>query len=97
MLYILHRNTPPHIATIDLQLLVEEDQKRMLGLLGEGTNVTDQQRHMVEKLSVDFAKKLSLSVSNLEKECHCIILNKAAILGGKSIDYTDLIRERMKP
>ena len=96
MLYILYRNTPPHIVTIDLQLLVEEDQKRMLALIGDGTNVTDQQRLMVEKLSVDFAKKLSTSVSSLEKECRCIIVNKAAILGGANIDYTNLVRERMK-
>lgn len=94
---MLYRNIPPSMATIDLQLLVEEDQKQMLALIGEGATITDQQRTMLEQRSIDFAKKLSSAVSRLEQDCRCVMINKAAILGSEHMDYTHLIRERLKP
>ncbi|WP_459203439.1 hypothetical protein ACQVRV_00235 (plasmid) [Ralstonia pseudosolanacearum] len=94
--YVLYRNMPPRLATVDLQLLVEEDQKRMLDVLGKAGDVTDEQRATAEKLTVDFAKKLSATVDELGKECGCVIVNKAALLGGITIDYTDQVRTRIK-
>ena len=93
--YVLHRNMPPRVATVDLQMLIEEEQKRMLDVGSQDSDVTDEQRAMVEKLTVDFAKKLSGTVDELSKECNCVIVNKAALLGGKAIDYTDHVRARI--
>lgn len=94
--YVINRNMPPSVATVDLQVLVEEDQKRTLEVIGKGGEVTDEQRAVAQKLTIDFAKKLSNTVDALGQECHCVIVNKAALLGGLTIDYTDQVRARMK-
>ena len=94
--YVINRNMPVPIATVDLQALVEEDQKRTVDLIGKGGEVSDEQRDVAQKLTIDFAKKLSATVDALGRECNCVIVNKAALLGGVTIDYTDEVRARMR-
>ena len=94
--YVINCNMPPSVATVDLQTLVEEDQKRTLEGIDKGGEVPDEKRAVVQKLTIDFAKKLSNTVAALGQECHCVIVNKAALLGGLTIDYTDQVRARMK-
>ena len=94
--YLAWRNMPPKMAVVDLQQLVEEDQKRMIDMLGKGGAVDDEQRAAARKSSVDFARKLSASIDALGTECRCVIVNKAALLGGTITDYTDLVREQIK-
>ena len=38
--YVINRNMPARVATVDLQVLVEEDQKRTLDVIGKGGDVT---------------------------------------------------------
>lgn len=94
--YSLARNLAPHVATVDLQKLVEEEQERMLAVLGSGGAVTDEQRAAAERLTVDFATKLSVTIDALGAECGCVILNKAALLGGSTLDFTDQVRQRIR-
>lgn len=94
--YVINRNLPPSVATVDLQALVEEEQKRTLDVIGKGSEVSDEQRAVAQQLTVDFARKLSGTVDALGRECGCVIVNKAALLGGVAIDYTDQVRARMK-
>ena len=94
--YVVNRNLPPSLATVDLQALVEEEQKRTLDVIGKGSEVSDEQRAVAQQLTVDFARKLSGTVDALGRECGCVIVNKAALLGGVAIDYTDQVRARMK-
>ncbi len=95
--YLVWRNMPKPVATVDLQKLVEEEQNRTIDLLSASKGViTDEQRQMVQKLTVEFAKKLSTNIDALGDECRCVIVNKAALLGGTAVDYTDLVRQRIK-
>jgi hypothetical protein len=94
--YMAYKNMPARVATVDLQKLVEEEQKRTMDVLGKGGSVSEEQRAAVEKLTIVFAKTLSANIDALGAECRCIIVNKAALLGGLTIDYTDLVRERIK-
>lgn len=95
--YMIYKHTPPQVATVDLQKIVEEDQKRLLDLIGAtGGNVSDDKRAVGEKMTAEFAKKLSMTVEQLGQECHCVVINKAALLAGTATDYTDLVRERIK-
>lgn len=94
--YVLWRNFPPPIATVDLQKLVEEDQQEIMELFSKDGDITDDQRAKAEKRTVDFAKQLSTVIDRLGAECRCVIVNKAALLGGVTIDYTDLVREQIK-
>ncbi len=95
--YIIYKHMPPQVATVDLQKIVEEDQKRLLDLIGAtGGNVSDAKRAIGERMTAEFAKRLSKAVEQLGQECHCVIVNKAALLAGTATDYTDLVRERIK-
>lgn len=94
--YLAWKNMPLPVVTVDVQKLVEEEQKHTIEVLGKGSSVSDEQRAAVEKLTIEFAKKLSQSVDALGTECKCVLVNKAALLGGGAPDYTDLLRERMK-
>ena len=94
--YVVHRNLPPHIATVDLQMLVEENQDRVMKVIAGGSEVSDAQRQVAEKLAVDFARRLSDGVRLLAEDCRCVIVNKAALLGGDAVDYTDQLRERLR-
>lgn len=95
--YFAVKRLPPRIATIDLLALVEEDQKRVLGIVGPApAEPSEERRTTAERLSADFAKRLSVLVDVLGQECGCVIINKAALLAGTTDDYTDIVRERLK-
>lgn len=93
--YVFYRNQPPRVATVDLQKIVEEQQQRFISALSTG-QVTDEQRAAAVRLTEDFGKKLSGTIDALGAECQCVIVNKAALLGGTVVDYTELVRERVK-
>jgi hypothetical protein len=94
--YVVNRKLPPRLATVDLQALVEEEQKRTLDMIGRGGELSDERRAVAQQLTVDFARKLSSTVDALGQECGCVIINKAALLGGVAIDYTDQVRARIR-
>ena len=94
--YVVNRNLPPRLATVDLQALVDEEQKRTLDVIGQGGELSDEQRAVAQQLTIDFARKLSSTVDAIGQECGCVIVNKAALLGGMAVDYTDQVRTRLK-
>ncbi len=93
--WMARRSFPPPIATVDLQRLIEEEQKKAVEALAKGSTGPEQ-RAALDKRSLDFAKRLSASIDGLGQDCNCIIVNKAALLGGAAIDYTEQVRDRMR-
>ncbi len=94
--YVVNRNLPPRLATVDLQMLVDEEQKRTFDVIGQGGELSDEQRAVAQQLTIDFARKLSATVDAIGQDCGCVIVNKAALLGGMAVDYTDQVRTRLK-
>lgn len=95
--FMAYRAIPPRVATVDLQRLIEDDQKKTIDLLGRSNGVVgDDQRATLQRMSEDFARKLSAAVERLGAECRCVLVNKAALLGGTAVDYTDHLREQVK-
>ena len=94
--YVAYRHQPPQIVTVDLQKLLEEQQQKTIDLLKKGGGHSDEQHLAAEKLTIDFAKALSTAVDTLGQDCRCVIVNKAAILGGAALDYTELVREKLR-
>lgn len=94
--YVMSRNWPAPMATVDLQMLIEENQKQVMEMLGSPDEASEARREVAEAMTVAFAKKLSASVEALAQDCGCVLINKAALLGGQALDYTDLLRERLK-
>jgi len=98
LVYKLHKSIPAPLAIVDLQKLMVEQQDLVFKPIGGGAGLTDAQRTALEQSTVEYAKKLSVAVDQLAKECHCILLNKAALLSDATdiYDYTDEIREALK-
>ena len=94
--YVAYRNQAPQIVIVDLQKLLEEQQQKTIDLLKKGGGLSEEQRLAAEKLTIDFAKTLSIAVDTLGQDCRCVIVNKAAILGGTALDYTELVREKLR-
>lgn len=80
-----------------MQKLIEENQRQTLKGIGKGGAMTDAQRALVNQRTVDFAKKLSRTLNALGQTCHCVMINPAALLAGTTLDYTDWVREELKP
>ena len=91
--YVAYRNLPAHVATVDVKQLVDEEQKRTMELLGH--RVDENERAALKQLTIEFATRLSTIVDALGTECRCVIVNKAALLGGAAVDYTEIVRERV--
>ena len=86
------------LLPLDLQRLVEEDQQRQLAVLAAGPEAgPEQRRARAEQMSADFARRLSAGVEQLGQECGCVLVNKAALLAGRTRDYTALLRQRLQP
>ena len=82
------------VATVDVQLLLLEAQDALRSSSG---NVNGALPARLPALSAgDFARRLSTAVAVVGLECDCVIVNKAAVLGGNVVDYTDHIRERLR-
>ncbi len=96
IIYSLSRHFPPRIATVDLQKLIEEDQEHLLKKIAQDGPVTQEQRAMMQMLTADFARKMSHAMETLGKECGCVLVNKSALLGGSTVDYTNWIRKRVQ-
>lgn len=102
--YVLMRNLPRPVATIDLQKLVLEAQQRHLARTNRGAVATagisasdaaaEQAAATVD--SARFARDLSVAVEQLGRTCRCVLVNKAAVLNGSTlVDYTDALRTRL--
>ena len=59
-----------------------------MAVIGDGDNITQAQHDVAQKLAADFARRLSDGVRELSAECGCILVNKAALLGGEPITCT---------
>ena len=57
--YMMHRSQPPHLGTVDLQTLLQENQSRVMAVIDDGDNITQAQRDVAQKLAADFARRLS--------------------------------------
>lgn len=94
--YMVYRNYPPQIYTVDLQRILENNTQSKTDLLGQ-TVLKDQKRQWSNTTdAAKFAQRLSNVIDALSKDCRCIIINKAALLGGDAIDLTDQIVAKLK-
>ena len=94
--YVIKRTMPPSIVSVDLQSLLDEDQKRTHDIISKSRGTVIELQALMQKRTIDFTQQLSVAVEGLGKECNCIIVNQAALLGGTPIDMTNDVRQRMQ-
>ncbi len=92
------------IAVVDVQTLLIEYEKKITAELyanqspyqsGDGMASNSGE---IEKKTKDFLQKLEGTIEEINSECNCVIVNKAALLtqSGLVTDYTGRVREALK-
>lgn len=97
LVFVVYKQLPQQCATVDLQKIIEQDQSRILSLLSAQVGLnSEESRHKNEQLTIEFSRRLTRNIEQISTDCHCILINKAALLSGNVPDYTDVLMERMK-
>lgn len=99
-LYKGYKLIPKKIGVVDVQKLVEENQSVIISRMQQNNGmVNDDERNDYLQSTANFAKSLSITLEDLEKSCHCILLNKAALLTTSTsgvVDYTNEARASLQ-
>ncbi len=92
------------IAVIDVQALLTEYEKKVTAELyanqGGYQSAEGMQANsgFVEQKTKQFLQKLEGTIEQINQDCNCVIVNKAALLtqSGKVTDYTDEVRKALE-
>lgn len=102
-LYLIKKNQT-QVGVVDVQTLLLEHEKEVTKELysnaavfqnADGTGVNNA---ALEQKTKQFVQKLEASIEAINKDCNCVLINKAALLtqSGKVKDYTEEVRKALK-
>lgn len=88
----------PRLATVDVVRLVDEHQAGMLRELEAlSAEEISRRRPQATQRTQAFARELDAALARLGEQCRCVIVNRAAVLGGAGLaDHTDLLRTELR-
>ncbi|MFY4698872.1 TrbI F-type domain-containing protein [Burkholderia glumae] len=97
VVYRLKQDQPSQIVVVDVQKLIGDEQSALLKQFNNGdpVHMTDAARDQATQHAGEYAKRLSAALDQMGAECHCVIVNKAAVLAGDAPDYTALVAGRI--
>lgn len=75
-----------NVGTVDLRTLLVEQQEQ----------VSTKYKMATEdglKLAAQLAVKLDQAVADVAERCDCVLINQEAVIGGRTTDYTDEVRQ----
>jgi hypothetical protein len=88
ILYRVISTMPLPVAVLDIAALTNEATDSIQA--GSGTLEEKTKRMTV------YAKSLETEITAITKECRCILVIKAAVMGDGAMDYTPVVRSRLK-
>jgi hypothetical protein len=91
---IIIRPTIPRFAVVDIAEIYRAKEKEFSNTIAD-PNATDMDRKKAIDNAQRFAKDLQTLIDKLPKECGCIVLNKAAVMGS-GVVLPDLTQEARK-
>jgi len=86
-------NKKAGVAVVDVSEVVAIQQSQFVKLLS-GANVTDKDREQSFLMVSSFGERMKTAISEIQKDCHCTLVVKAAIIG-EVADYTDSLKAKM--
>lgn len=90
--YLIAKEDRQRLAMVDINEVLELKQLQMtVGALQPGVTDKDRER-MFEEIQA-FAKKLEEGVKQLQGECGCTLLVRAAVVNPQGLDLTDRLKE----
>lgn len=94
--YHLARPAPVRFATLNVAQLFTERQEELMKLAGQGSGEAGPQKAL--ELAKTFGRQLEAEALALPQACGCVVLVRGAVVAGSDLpDYTDAVRERLKP
>ena len=94
--YHLARPAPVRFATLNVAQLFTERQDELMKLAAQGNGEAGTQKAL--ELAKTFGRQLEAEALALPKACGCVVLVRGAVVAGSDLpDYTDAVRERLKP
>lgn len=100
-LYML-KKSQVKVGVVDVQALLVEHEKKVTQALFANQNMYEQadspMNGVVEQQTKIFVKTLESTIEQINKDCNCVLINKAALLtqSGKVTDYTQQVREALE-
>lgn len=91
---VMRSHAPLPIATIDLQAVIEAKELQFTDIVTR-PGVTDADRERAYQLVSRLAGELETAVRELRRDCNCLVLVSAAVVGRADMDLTNVLRERM--
>jgi len=93
--FYVSKTMPPRIVSLDLPEIIEIKQlQTSLTLLQGGAG--EQNAVSVYNEVTAFGKTLETEVRRMQDDCDCILVVRAAVVGGnRTDDYTDVMKDRM--
>jgi hypothetical protein len=95
--YVTKQNLPPQVVVVDVQKLINDEQNTLLKQFNNGdpVHMSDDAKDKATKHAGDFAHRLSVAIDQIGTECNCVVINKAAVLSGAALDYTQIVSDRI--
>ncbi|CAM0776424.1 hypothetical protein [Acinetobacter beijerinckii] len=92
------------IGVVDVQALIMEHEKKVTQQLYanqgayQSSDAVSLNSGVVEQQTKQFIQKMEASIDDINKNCGCVLINKAALLTqtGKVSDYTQTVREALE-
>lgn len=102
-LYIV-KQSQTKIGVVDVQSLIMEHEKKVTQQLYanqgayQSSDAVSLNSGVVEQQTKQFIQKMEASIDDINKNCGCVLINKAALLTqtGKVSDYTQTVREALE-
>lgn len=100
-LFLLNKNQVK-VGVVDVQSLLMEHEKKLTsqiyGQVGIAGGVEGAAASIVESQTKDFVEKLEKAIDQINADCGCVLVNKAALLthSGNVTDYTSQVKEALK-
>lgn len=98
--YLMYKKVPKPIGIIDVQEIVNENQRDIISAFSNSEYISEQQKVDSLNKAQMFTAKLNKAVEEVSEECGCVLINKAAVLteakSNVMVDYTDTVRNKVK-
>ena len=85
-LYKIVKNYPKSVAVIDILSMTNERTEQ----IQKGSGPSEDKTREMGK----YAESLSTQIEKLAQECHCVLVNKAAVLSSNAPDMTATLKAR---
>ena len=80
------------IGVVDLKSVLETAELVFTEQLSR-PNVTDDDRKKAYEIVKDTGEKIQLAIEDIQASCDCVLMTKAAVIGGSANDYTLQVKQ----